>query len=51
MRAQILVLIGSIAADSAIPPIPKDVRAAHEAALPRALELALTTLHGAARAV
>jgi hypothetical protein len=44
LRAQILVLIGSIAADSAIPPIPKDVRAAYEAALPPALKLALTTL-------
>jgi hypothetical protein len=45
LRAQILVLIGSIAADTERPPIPDDVRVAYEAALPRALELALKTLH------
>ena len=44
VRVDILILIGSIAASTDRAPMPEDLRAEYQAALPIALELALKTL-------
>jgi len=47
LRAEILVLIGAIAAATDLPDVPADLRVAYEAALPLARDLALKTLNEA----